>query len=152
MIDLWAYGLFSLVVVTAAVGMCVWHVRVWRACEAGEGDGAERDFRRRQFRRRIQASVMLGLLGLSVSAGGLMMFWRLNPTAITLYWYAVIVMLAWLALLALADLVATRYYYRRVQDRYTVEHARLKMELRRLRALDDNRHSGAEEGRGPDEN
>ncbi len=144
MSDLWACGLFSLTIVAVAAGLCVWHVRVWRACVRGEADAAEFDFRRRQCRRRLQASVMLGLLGLSVSGGGVMMLFRLNPMAITLYWLAVFVLLGWLALLALADMVASKHYYSRVQDRYAVEQAQLKMVLRRLRAEGGNGRSASD--------
>lgn len=146
MIDSWSYVPFSLVIVLAAIGLCVWHVRVWRSMRQGPLDQAEFDYRRRQFRRRIQASAMLGLLGLAVLGGGLMMAWRLNPLALTLYWIAVILVLGWLALLAVADMVATKHYYSRVRDRYAVEQAQLNVELRRLQGLQGNGHDS---GRRP---
>jgi hypothetical protein len=37
-------------------------------------------------------------------------------------------------------MVASKHYYARVEDRYTVEHAQLKMALRRLRARGGNGH------------
>ena len=143
MSDLWSCILFSLVIVAAAACLCVWHVRVWQRLRQGPLDKAEFDYRRRQFRRRIQANAMLGLLGLSVLGGGVMMALRLNPLAITLYWLGVIVVLGWLALLALADMLATKQHYGRIQDRYAVEQARLKVELRRLQAMRGNGHSAS---------
>ena len=149
MADLWAYVWFSLVVALAAVGLCVGHLRAWRSFRRGQFESAEFDFRRRQFRRRIQASAMLGLLGLAVLGGGVMMAMRLNPLAITLYWLAVLVVLAWLALLALADMVASKQYYGRIQDRYAVEQARLKAELRRIQAIRGNGQSGPGKSKHP---
>jgi hypothetical protein len=140
MLDTWTYLPFSLVIIVAAVGLCVWHIRSWGALRRAALDPAEFDFRRRQFRRRIQASAMLGLLGVAVLGGGVMMSLRLNPLALTLYWLAVILVLGWLALLAVADMVASNLYYRRLHNRYAVEQAQLNAELRRLRGLDGNGH------------
>ena len=149
MLDLWSYLAFSLGIVLAAVVMCVWHIRAWRGFRQGEHDAGEYDFRRRQFRRRIQASAMVGLLGLAVFGGCVMMVLRWNPLAITLYWLAVMVVLGWLGLLALADMVATKQYYGRIQDRYAVEQARLKAELRRIQAIQGNGHSGPDKSKHP---
>lgn len=146
MSDLLSCALFSAVIVLAAVALLVWHVRAWRAVRGRHADPAEFDFRRRQFRRRVQASAMLGLLGLAVFLGGLMMVYRLRPLAITLYWLAVIVVLGWLALLALADVLATKHYFGRIQDHYTVEQAKLRAELRRIQSV---RGNGRSVGRKP---
>lgn len=142
MSDFLSYTLFSAVVVAAAVAMIVWHVRAWRSARRRKLERGERDYRRRQFRRRMQASAMLGILGLMVFAGGVMMIYRVRPLALTYYWLAVMVVLAWLALLALADMLATKHYYGRVRDHYTVEQAKLHAELRRLLATRSNGQAG----------
>jgi hypothetical protein len=139
--DLLSCAVFSAVIVLAAAGLLAWHIRTWRAVRVRRVDRAELDFRRRQFRRRVQASAMLGLLGPAVFFGSLMMVYRLRPLAITLYWLAVIVVLGWLALLALADVLATKQYFGRVQDHYTVEQAKLRAELRRIQSLRSNGRS-----------
>jgi hypothetical protein len=139
--DFISCAVFSALIVLAAAGLLVWHVRAWHAVRRRRADPAEFDFRRRQFRRRIQASAMLGLLGFAVFFGGLMMVYRLRPLAITLYWLAVIVVLAWLALLALADVLATKHYFGRIQDHYAVEQAKLRAELRRLQSVRGNGRS-----------
>ena len=47
------------------------------------------------------------------------------------YWAAVVLLVAWIALLACADLLATRHYFGRTQRDHLVEQARLKAQLRR---------------------
>ena len=50
-----------------------------------------------------------------------------------IYWSGVLLLVLWVALLALADMAATGFYYSREKTDYVVEHARLQGELRRAR-------------------
>jgi hypothetical protein len=52
----------------------------------------------------------------------------------------VLTVVAWVALLALADLVSTRLHFGRVRERYRLEETRLKAELERLRRTRSNGH------------
>jgi hypothetical protein len=97
---------------------------------ARELDPEEVDFRRRQARRRIQTSAMLGLVGIGMLIGRLLIVWRAPPTLILLFWGGVVLLVLWLAVLAVADMVATRYYFSRLREKYLVEQARLQAQLR----------------------
>ena len=64
--------------------------------------------------------------------------WR--PWAFAAYWGMVLTVVAWMALLALADLVSTRLYFAQVREHYRVEEMRLKIDLERLRRTRSNGH------------
>jgi len=73
---------------------------------------AERDFYRRQFRRRMQGSLMLGAVGLLLPAGKF-----IDDTAWTLaYLTLLLALVAWMLMLGIADLVATRHHFERVRE------------------------------------
>jgi hypothetical protein len=134
MTDLWSYGAFSLVIVLAAGGLLAWHMRAWREAQRAHLDPAELQYRRRQYRRRMQSSAMLGLLGVGIFIGAAAMYFRAPPLAVTLYWLVVLLVLAWLALLALADAVATKYHYARLRDQNLIEEAKMRAELQRMQS------------------
>jgi len=55
----------------------------------------------------------------------------------------ILVLLVWVTLLAVADIIATKYYYGRVRHRCLMEEVKLQAELRRLQAA---RQSGGANG------
>ena len=83
-----------------------------------ELDAREQNFRRRQYRRRLQTSAMLGVLGGAILVGQLLIAWPASESVLVLYWTGVFLLVLWLALLALADMAATRLYYGRERDKY----------------------------------
>lgn len=132
--ELWSSILVGLLLVVAAGWFVRWHVSAWRALgeRASQLDPEEIDFRRRQLRRRTQTSAMLGLVGIGMLVGRLLIVWRAHPTLILLFWGGVVLLVLWLGLLAVADMVATRYYFSRLRRDYLVEQARLQAQLRRM--------------------
>lgn len=132
--ELWSWIAFSGILLASAIGLMVWHVRSWHAVEALEPppDPDELDFRRRQFRRRMQTSGLLALLAVAILGGRWVSVPPLPVWGFAVYWVVITVMAVWVGLLALADAVATRFYYGRLQDTYRVEEARLRYQLRRL--------------------
>ncbi len=133
--ELWFAIAVGLALDATAAGLMVWHVRAWQRFE-GSGDAADsrdRDCRRRQFRRRFQTSALLGLLGLALVAGHWATSPPWRPWAFAAFWGMVLTVVAWVILLALADLVSTRLYFGRVRERYRLEEIRLKAELERMK-------------------
>ena len=121
--------LFSAALVLGSLIMLAWHVKTWR--EADHGGLAERDFNfhRRQYRRRMQASGMLGIIGLLI-LGHLLV--REN-TMLAMYWAGVLGLLVWTVLLAASDFAASRLHYGpRVADQQA-EHLLLKREIEKFR-------------------
>ena len=121
-------------VTLAAVAMSWWHLRVRQGHRRSELPPAQYDFFRRQFRRRIQISVMLGMLAVALAADS----WR-HPRMVELLLLVVMLLLvAWIVLLALADAVASRLHFGRLRNEYVIEQAKLEAEARRLRSVGGN--------------
>jgi hypothetical protein len=124
------------------------HVRTWRVAQRSLLGDREREYRSVQYRRRMQTSAMLGLLAVAIFAGS---FLTEPPLAVLLFWAAVLVVLGWIALLAVADMVATRLHFGRLQQHYLVEQAKLQAEIRRIRSVRGNGRAKEGGGRGKGE-
>jgi len=134
--------IFALVLCASSTGLIAWHIRAWKRLQNAEIDRGERDFRRRQYRRRMQTSVMLGVLGVAIFIGQLLMTWVASRLFLVFYWSGVLVFVLWMALLALADMAATSFYYSREKNNNVVEQARLQGELRRARDKEARARNG----------
>ena len=84
-----------LVLCASSGGLIVWHVRAWKRLQAAEIEPRERDFRRRQYRRRMQTSAMLGVLGVAILVGQLLMLWVVSQLFLAIYWGGVLLLLLW---------------------------------------------------------
>ena len=73
------------------------------------------------------------MLGLALVAGHWATSPPWRPWAFAAFWGMVLTVVAWVILLALADLVSTRLYFGRVRERYRLEEIRLKAELERMK-------------------
>jgi hypothetical protein len=49
------------------------------------------------------------------------------------YWGLVLIVLAWVGVLAVADIWATKFFFGRLRDRYRLEQTRLQAQLRQIR-------------------
>ena len=139
---------FAVFLVACAAGLMSWHVRSWRGQRASELDPKELEYRRRQFRRRMQTSALLALIAVSLPVGvWIVPIW---PAAGVIFWAGVLLLVAWVAILAALDIWATKYFYGKLRDAYRIEQARLKAELRRIQAGRGNgKPSTAYPGKGP---
>ena len=126
-------AIVALVLLVSSVVLIAWHVRVWKRLQREDIEPHERDFRRRQYRRRMQTSAMLGALGTAIFVGQLLMTWVTSRMVLVVYWSSVLLLVLWMVLLALADMAATSFYYCREKNDSLVEHARLQGDLRRAR-------------------
>jgi hypothetical protein len=123
--------IFPLTVALLAAGLLLWHVLSWRHLQREE-EGAELDFGRRQFRRRVQTSSMLGVLAIGLCVGQLIPRQQ-TPTLFVLFWLGLLLLLAWIVLLALGDLIVGRQHIARLSRERRVAEAQLRAELQRLR-------------------
>jgi hypothetical protein len=120
----------ALVLCVCSAGLMAWHVRARKRLPAAEIDALERGFRRRQFRRRMQTSAMLGVLGLAIIVGQLLLLWATSAIVVAIYWLVVVVLVVWMLLLAMTDVADTSLFYSRQVGNSAVEQARLRGELR----------------------
>lgn len=114
------------------------HVRTWRRVRQQALQPDELDYHRRQYRRRMQASAMLGLTAVAVFVGQLGISRIESTPAVFAYWGAVLLMVGWVGLLAAADVLATRHHFTRLRQSYLVEQAKLHSEIRRMQATRGN--------------
>jgi hypothetical protein len=122
--------------------LIVRHVRVWNQLKKEELDERELNFRSRQYRRRMQTSAMIGVLGMAIVVGQLLLDVVKSPKFPVYYWIGVLALLLWIVLLAVADMVATSTYYSRERSDLAVGHAKLQVELRKARERAGRRHNG----------
>lgn len=120
----------------SAVALMIAHIRSWRAQQVAGLASRELEYRRRQFRRRMQTSAMLAVIAACLPLG----LWILarSPQVGVYFWGGVIVLVFWLGALALADIWATKVYYGKIRYDYRVEQARLEAELRRAQSARGN--------------
>jgi hypothetical protein len=119
----------------------VWHLRSWRA---KQGDASltpqEREHYHRQYRRRLQTSGIIVLLGILFPIGdpdGLVP-WKGHPLGLTIYWFVVLALTLWVMLLAVGDLASTRTHTRDALQRLREQQRELEREAARLRARSTN--------------
>jgi len=130
--------LISLVLLVSGGGLMAWHVVAWRRWRSQDVEARERNYRRRQFVRRMQTSAMLGLLGVAIIVGQVLTPWLRSLMFTVLFWGGVLVLVLWMGLLALADIVATQQHFGRLHNETLVERAKLQAEARRLQAGQGN--------------
>ncbi len=125
--------LLAVVLCLAAAILITRHIRAWQRQADEELGERELKFYRRQFRRRIQTSALIGLLGAAILGGQLLIdkvhSWRLQVA----WWIGIVALVLWIVLLAIADLAATSFFYSREKSDFVVEHAKLQAELRKAR-------------------
>jgi amino acid permease len=136
--DISAVIAISTVFLLVSVGLLVSHVRSWRQYQQQELSPDERNYRWRQFRRRMQTSAMLGLMAVALAVGYVLTLWLKSGWFAAIYWSAVLFMVLWIALLAMADIWATKFHFGRQRQNFMVEQAKLQAELRRLQSIRGN--------------
>lgn len=131
--DFYATLAVSFVLLLVAAGMMSAHQRAWKSAREKELDAKEFDYRRRQFRRRMQTSAMLAVLAVALSVGyAATNWWICSGLFAAVFWLATMLFACWVGLLALVDIWASKHYYGRQHHNYLVERAKLEAELRRM--------------------
>jgi len=130
----WIARLVAVVIVLSAAALAWWHLGVRWSHRRTDLTPAQHEFYRRQFRRRIQVSAMLGFLGVLLATDS----WLQQPMVHVVVWAGMLIVLLWIILLALVDAMATRLHFDRLRSDYMVERATLEAEARRLRSVGGN--------------
>jgi len=143
----WIVRIVAAMIFLAAGALAWWHLRVRRAHHQADHPPAQYDYVRRQFRRRIQISMMIGTLAVLLAVET----WVRPPMVQILVGVGMLVLTLWIMLLALLDAVAARMHFGRLRNDYVVERAKLEAEARRLRGAGGNgKPRGEPIGRGGD--
>ncbi|MBN1588882.1 MAG: hypothetical protein JW888_05150 [Pirellulales bacterium] len=141
----WITRLVAGIILLSAIGMSWWHLRVRRGHRRQDLSPAQYDHYRRQFRRRIQISAMLGILALTLAVESLI---DAQPMIEILLGAGMLLLVLWIVLLALVDALASRAHFGRLRSDYIVEQAKLQAEAHRLRGTSSLNGNGRSRG-GP---
>lgn len=96
-------------------------------------DDVERPWFHRRFRRRMQASGMLLVIGILIPVGDQFLPVRERPMFWAIYWLMILVGLMWIVLLAVGDLASTTTHSRVATSRVRAKRRELEEELERAR-------------------
>jgi len=132
--DLWAVGVFSLIVFLSALALIWWHLRVWRAAQNQRLEPRDFDYRRRQFRRRMQTSAMLAILAVGLFLGRCLFLLPVPPLVPIVYWSVVVLLILWMGLLACVDAASTALHFGRMRQEVLLEQTRLQAQLRQIKS------------------
>ncbi len=90
------------------------HVRSWRIQKRDTTlDDFDRQHYQARFRRRLQTSGMIALVGVLIACGDSPLIpWQNFQRAFAIYWLVVLMLTLWIALLAIGDLSSNRAYSR----------------------------------------
>jgi hypothetical protein len=107
------------------------HLRAWRrARDSDELSDREKRFAFAMLRRRMMASSTIGATGAAIAVGPIV---PPRPMAMTVYLAMLLGACAWIMLLALFDVWATRQHYRQLRSEQRSKQMQLAMEMAAMR-------------------
>ena len=131
---MWVSILFGLFLIVVAAMMLVRNAMYWHSVRNDEMEEREHNFFHRQYRRRSQANSIIAIVGVAIIFGA----WLNDSVMVAAYWLGVMLLVGWMALLAVVDLVSTRMHYSRLHREQLETRALLEAELRQLRKRGTN--------------
>lgn len=142
--NIWVSLIVGVVLAGFGLALIRHHVVAWcRHKDDPDLEAPDRDFFRRQFRRRVQTSGMLVLLGLMLPVGDALLVWGREPLTATLFWLGVLLITLWVMALAAGDWLLTRIHARgtiATLAQIELKKQELEAEVARLRAHRQNGH------------
>jgi hypothetical protein len=110
------------------------HLRTWRQRRSDpEIDQGDLLHYSGQFRRRMQASGLLGFIGILIAAGDILIPWQRFPALWALFWGTILLITGYLILLAIADALATAGHTRAALARVRAQRRQLERDAAELR-------------------
>lgn len=120
-------------------GLLWWQLRGDPAAK-DEADEDSVNFFRRQWWRRLQVAVLIGIVGLAIMVGP----WITAPLAAGLFWLGVLVIVVWIGILGLIDLWAGRERLETEERRMELERTEIVAQFdQQTRAMRSKRTTGA---------
>lgn len=115
------------------------HYYTWQKQKADPDlDERERRHLHRRFRRRLQATGLLVVIGILIPVGDIEILFADRPGLFALHWLAVIALVMWVGLLAVGDLAATRAHSRISLSRLEQKQRELEREVAALQSRRTN--------------
>ena len=122
------------------------HVRLWKQQENDSTlDDADYSHLFARYRRRLQTSGMIAVLGVLLAIGDQLPILRKNPAFFGLYWLTVLLLTFWVMLLAMGDYCTTRAHGRSSLADFRKKQRELE---RQIASVKDRRSNGQDEPDG----
>ena len=126
--------LVGLVLVAIGLGLMRWHFVAWREQRTDPSlTDAERGLYERRYRRRMQTSGLLALLGVLLGLGDVVVAQRISPVLFAAWVLAMLLLVLWIILLALGDMASTAVHSRQQLARVRQEQRALELRLEEMR-------------------
>jgi len=115
------------------------HYYTWQKQKADPDiDDREREHLRRRYRRRLQATGLLVVIGILIPLGDIEVLFVNRPVLFAVHWFTVIGLVMWVGLLAVADLASTRAHSRVSLSRLQQKQRELEREVAALQKRHSN--------------
>ncbi len=128
---MWSSLLFGLVLFAVAAFLFVTNRRTWKQRMVDDLDERSLDFFHRQYRRRRQVNVLLGVVAIAILLG----VWVQPPFLSILFWLGVVGLVVWIGLLATLDFISTYSFFQDVGADQRATREALSAEIDRLRTM-----------------
>ena len=126
-------AIFGGSLVLLGAGMMYGHARAWKQQRADESlEDSDRRHLRNRYLRRMQTSGAVVFTGCLIGIGDAFI-WQLGPAVATFYWLFVIMLVFWIALLALGDLTSVRTHSQTAMSQLESTRKELEAELAKHR-------------------
>lgn len=120
------------------------HYKSWQRQKADTDlDEGDLTFFRRRYRRRMQASGLMALIGVLIPIGDSVERFDDAPGFFAVYWIVVLALVLWLILLAAGDLAATKAHSTVALNRIRKQQRQLEREAAALRERLSTRKNGS---------
>lgn len=131
--------LVGLVLVMMGLGLMRWHLVAWRDQRHDPSiTDSERLHYRRRYRRRMQTSGLLALLGVLIGAGDALIPWQKFPLLFVGWIALMLLLVVWIILLALGDMASTTLHSRGELARVRQQQRALEQRLEDLKSRRSN--------------
>jgi hypothetical protein len=121
----------AIALIFLATALVARHVKHWKNVKSDEKiNASEKLFARRQCRRRVQSSAMLGLLPIGI----LVEPWIEPPMGKLALGLSMLMLLGWLLILVGVDFVLAHFHYRRLHQQCLSQQIQLHQDVIRLKA------------------
>jgi len=127
----WSSVLFASCLFATAAVLFWMNRRTWKQRQSEGLEPPAIDFFERQYRRRSQVNVVLGVVALAILLG----IWVRAPMLSILYWAGVILLVIWIGLLATLDFISTYNFFQDVRANQRATREALSVEIDRLRSI-----------------
>ncbi len=130
----WPAVIFGSGLVALGIAMMIAHWRSWKRqqIEADTND-TERAHYANRYRRRMQTSALIAVVGLLLALGDVFI-WRFGVPAATLFWMVMLILVCWIAVLAVGDMTAIQSHSKNQLADLEAHRRVLEQELAEIRA------------------